>query len=123
MAQMSRWSRSWQQAIVGASELAEEDQAELATVQEMLMVLRRKSVSFEIMPSVAGASGPEYSKMQLERLWEGLRLGYKFQRKKQDCRAFVLSAEMFPPKRDQAGVADEHERSVEGGERALRAHH
>ena len=86
-----------QQSIVGASELGEEDQAELRKVQDMLMMLRRKSVSFEFLPSIGGASGPEYSKMQLEKLWEGLRLGYKFQRKKTDCRAFVLSAELFPP--------------------------
>ena len=49
------------------------------------------------MPSIGGASGAEYAKVQLEKLWEGLRLGYKFQRKKTDCRAFVLSAELFPP--------------------------
>ena len=55
-----------QQIIVGASELGEEDQAELATVQELLMTLRRKTVSFEILPTISGATGPEYTKMQLE---------------------------------------------------------
>ena len=35
--------------------------------------------------------------MQLKKSWEGLRLEYKFQRKKADCRAFILSAELFPP--------------------------
>ena len=71
-----------QHTIVGASELGEEDQADLAKVQEMLLTLRRKTVTFEILPSVSGASGPEYTRVQLEKFWEDSRLGYKFQRKK-----------------------------------------
>ena len=42
--------------------------------------------------------------MQLEKMWEAFRLGYKFQRKKTDCRAFVLSAELFPPNVAKQGL-------------------
>ena len=86
-----------QHTVLGASELDEDDLVELAKSQEMLMAARRKQVTFVPLPSVNGTSGAEYTKLQLEKFWEQARLGHKFQRKKNDLRAFFLSAELFPP--------------------------
>ena len=33
----------------------------------------------------------------MENMWETMRLGYKFGRKKENVRAFVLSADLFVP--------------------------
>ena len=68
--------------ILGASELGDEEQEELKRTQEMLLKLRRNSISFETLPTIGGSSGADYSKIQLEKLWEGLPLGHKYQRKK-----------------------------------------
>ena len=89
---------------VGASELDADDQADLAKTQELLIQLRKKTVSFHALPSVGGASGPEYSRPQLEKLWTTMRLGHKFHPKKTQCRAFVVSAELFPPNVAKQGL-------------------
>ena len=93
-----------QQTLVGASELPEEDQAQLAKIQGALLTLRRKTVTFTPLPTIGGASGAEYTKVQLDKVWEGSRLGYKYMRKKTDVRAFVLSAESFPPNVGKQGL-------------------
>ena len=72
--------------------------SELAKMQEILKTLRRKTVTFVPLPSIGGASGAEYTKLQLEKFWDQARLGHKFQgRRTDDVRAFFLSAELFPP--------------------------
>ena len=69
----------------------------MTMIQRLLAQLRRKRVSFVEMPAIGGAIGAEYSKAQLDKLWNGMRLGHCFTRKKNDVRAFVLSADVFPP--------------------------
>ena len=82
---------------VGASQLDEADKADLKQVQDLLMGLRRKTVSFVTLPSVGGASGAEFSKVQMEKVWESMRLGHRSGRKKKgDVRAFVFSVDLFP---------------------------
>ena len=84
-------------AVAGTSELTVADQEELQAVQALLMTLRRKTVTFAALPSVGGASGADFSKAQLEQLWEGMRLGHRFGRNKTDVRAFAFAAELDPP--------------------------
>jgi len=81
----------------GQSELAEEDKEDLQKVQALLMKLRRDKVRFTALPEVGGASGAEYSRAQLDKVWGELFNGHRFARKKEDVRALVLSAEVFPP--------------------------
>ncbi|CAK0876398.1 unnamed protein product, partial [Prorocentrum cordatum] len=71
--------------------------AELQKLQEQLEQLRRKTVKFVSLPSVGGASGAEYAMAQMQSLWDALSLGHRFGRKKNDVRAFILSADLFPP--------------------------
>ena len=52
---------------------------------------------FVELPTVGGASGAEYSTAQMQKAWEAMRLGHQYARKKTDTRAFVLSADLFPP--------------------------
>ena len=85
------------QIVISNSELTEADQEEFRQVQELLKNLRRKTVSFVALPRIGGASGAEYSKLPMGKLWETMRLGEKNPRKKVDVRAFVLSADVFPP--------------------------
>jgi hypothetical protein len=91
--------------VLGASELEDGDQEELRKTQELLISLRRKTVSFVALPSVGGASGAEYSTAQLQKVWEEMRLGHRYGRKKTDVRAFVLAADLFPPNVSKSGVA------------------
>ena len=81
---------------VGASELAESDQQEFKKAQELLISLRRQSVSFTTLDA-GGASGAEFTQAQLSKTWEKMRLGHRFSKKKGDRRALVFSADMFPP--------------------------
>ena len=59
-------------------------------------MLRRKTVSFETLPTIIGATGPEYTNLQLEKVWEGMRLGHGFQRKKRTV-ARSFSRRSFSP--------------------------
>ena len=93
-----------EQILIGTSELSEDDKKDLIKVQEMLKALRRKTVSFVTLPSIGGSSGGDYSKAQMEKVWENMRLGHRFPRKKTDVRAFVLSADLFPPNVAKHGV-------------------
>jgi hypothetical protein len=77
--------------------LPEQAQEELAKIQRLLVQLRRKKAGFVALPEIGGAVGAEYSKAQLDKVWMDLRLGHSFTRKKHDVRAFVLSADVFPP--------------------------
>ena len=81
----------------GASELQEHEHEDVSKIQRLLAQLRRKKVNFVAMPEIGGANGAEYTKAQLDKLWNDMRLGHAFTRKKQDVRAFVLSADVFPP--------------------------
>ena len=81
---------------VGASELIEEDREDLSQVQETLLALRRKTVSFVTLPSVGGASGAEFSKLQLEKLWETMRTGHQFSRKNRRARIRPLGRPLRP---------------------------
>ncbi|CAK0853209.1 unnamed protein product [Prorocentrum cordatum] len=81
----------------GISELGGEQRAELQKLQEQLKQLRRTTVKFVSLPSVGGASGAEYAAAQMQSLWGALSLGHRFGRKKNDVRAFILSADSFPP--------------------------
>jgi len=82
---------------LGSSELAETDQEDLKKVQDLIMNLRRKSVNFVVLPAVGAASGADYSTAQLQKIWETMRLGHNFARKKADVRAWIFSADLFPP--------------------------
>ena len=82
---------------LGSSELAETDQEDLKRVQDMIMNLRRKNVNFVALPPIGAASGADYSTAQLQKVWETMRLGHKFGRKKGDVRAWIFSADLFPP--------------------------
>ncbi|CAK0799630.1 unnamed protein product, partial [Prorocentrum cordatum] len=81
----------------GMSELGDEQKEELQKLQEQLKQLCRKTVKFVSLPSVGAASGAEYAVAQMQSLWDTLSLGHRFGRKKNDVRAFILSAELFPP--------------------------
>ena len=63
--------------VIGNSELTESDQEEFKQAQELLKNLRRKTVSFVALPTIGGASGAEYSKPQMDKLWDTMRLGHK----------------------------------------------
>ena len=83
--------------VVGTTELDEDEKESLLAVQDLLLKLRRKTVNFVDLPATCGSSGAEFSKAQLEKVWENLRLGHKYSRKKSDTRAFIFSADLFPP--------------------------
>ena len=42
---------------------------------------------------------------QLEKIWNDMRLGHRFSRKKDDVRAFALSADVFPPNLVKTGAS------------------
>jgi len=84
-------------SLPGASELPAEEQEELVTIQKLLLTLRRGKVAFVALPDIGGASGAEYSRAQMDSAWNDMRLGHRYARKKDDVRAFVLSADVFPP--------------------------
>ena len=54
-------------------------------------------MAFVTLSSVGGASGADFSKPRMEKVWESMRIGYKFGRKKENMRAFVFSADLFVP--------------------------
>ncbi|CAK0860100.1 unnamed protein product [Prorocentrum cordatum] len=81
----------------GMSELGDEQKEELQKLQGQPKQLRRKAVKFVSLPSVGAASGAEYAVAQMQSLWDALSLGHRFGGKKNDVRAFILSAELFPP--------------------------
>ena len=81
-----------------ASELCDAEKYDLQTVQDLLMKLRRKSISFITLGSYGGFSGPDFSKVQMEKARETMEFGHKFKGKKDQVRAFVLTGELFTPK-------------------------
>ncbi|CAK0868505.1 unnamed protein product [Prorocentrum cordatum] len=83
--------------LLGMSELGGEQKEEFQTLQEQLKQFRRKTVKFVSLPSVGAASGAECAAAQVQSLWDALSLGHRFGRRKNDVRAFILSAESFPP--------------------------
>ena len=83
--------------LLGVSEYGAEQLAELHKLQDILKQLRRAKVKFLSLPSVGGASGAEYTQAQLQAMWDAFSLGHRFGRTKTDVRAFVLSADLFPP--------------------------
>ena len=83
--------------VTGTSHLQDADKEDHQRVSEALNTMRRKTVSFVPLPTIGGAVGADFSKAQLDKVWEGMRLGYKFQRNRRAVRAFVLSSELFPP--------------------------
>ena len=91
--------------IPGASEMQEQEQEDVTKIHGLLAQLRRKKLNFWAMPEIGGAVGAEYTKAQLEKLWNDMRLGHSFARKKQDVRAFVLSADVFPPNLIKQGAS------------------
>ena len=54
---------------------------------------------------IGAACVGEYAKAQMETVWEVMRLGHRFARKKGDVRAFVLSADLFPPNLVKHGIS------------------
>ena len=83
--------------VMGTSDLSEQDKLEVKKLKDVLLSLRRKSVNFTALPAVGGATGVEFSSAQLQKAWEGMRLGHKYSSRKSDVRAFILSADLFPP--------------------------
>ena len=90
--------------LTGTSELGQEQKAELHKLVEQLKVLRRKSAQFVSLPVVGGAVGPEFALPQLQGMWESIKYGHRFARKKGDVRALVVSAELFPPNLAKQGA-------------------
>ena len=64
--------------VIGASELCDAEKYDLQTVQDLLMKLRRRSISFVTLGSYGGFSGPEFAKVQMEKAWETMEFGHKF---------------------------------------------
>ena len=58
--------------VAGTSELSAGEQEELQNTQQMLNTPRRMSVPFVALPCVGGASGADFSKAQLENVWESM---------------------------------------------------
>ncbi|CAK0884263.1 unnamed protein product, partial [Prorocentrum cordatum] len=83
--------------LLGMSELGGEHKEELQKLRGELKQLRRKTAKFVSLPSVGGASGAEYAVVQMQSLWGALSLGHRFGRKKNDVRAFIPPADLFPP--------------------------
>jgi len=83
--------------LTGISELGQDQKEELQKLQEKLKLLRRKTVAFVALPTVGAASGADFAVAQMQIMWEGLSLGHRFGGKTGDVRAFVVSAELFPP--------------------------
>ena len=83
--------------LLGVTELGDEQKEELNKLQEHLKHLRRKTVKFVSLPAVGAASGAEFTMGQMQSVWDTLSLGHRFTRKKGDVRAFIASAELFPP--------------------------
>ena len=77
---------------------------ELQKLQEQLKKLRRRTVKFISLPDVGAASGAEYANSQLLKAWEQLSLGHHFAHQEGHVRAFVASAELFPPNVTKQGV-------------------
>ena len=88
--------------VMGTSHLGDADKEDLRIVSETLKAMRKKTVNFVPLPSIGGAFGAEFTKSQLDTVWEGMRLGHKFAKKKGCVRAFVLSSDLFPPQRGEA---------------------
>ena len=88
---------------VGASEMSEEKMLELQKTIDRVKTLRRQVVTFVPLPSAGGASGPEYTKAQLTKAWDFMKLGHKYTRKTGNIRAFVLDAALFPPNLSKHG--------------------
>ena len=97
--------------LMGISELGQEQKEELQKLQEQLKLFRRKFVEFAVLPTVGAASGAEFDTAQMQSMWGNLSLGHRYGRKKGDVRAFVVSAELFPPQRGQARRQGEAERA------------
>ena len=55
--------------VMGASELCDAEKYDLQTVQDLLMKLRRQSISFVTLGTYGGFSGPEFAKAQLGKVW------------------------------------------------------
>ena len=62
-------------------------------------------MNFIALSDVGGATGAEYTKAQLDKIWNDMRLGHAYVRKKQDVRTFVLSADVFPPNLVKQGAS------------------
>jgi hypothetical protein len=97
------------QIFMGTSELTEADMEDLKHTQELLLALRRNTVTFVALPTIGGASGAEYTKAQMEKLWETMRLGHKFSRKKNGRSRVRFVGRPLPSERGQARGGDEHE--------------
>lgn len=83
--------------VMGTSHLGDAAKEDIVRVSEAVKTLRRKTVAFVPLPTVGGCSSAEYTRGQLDKLWEGMRLGHRFLKGKGTVRAFVLSSELFAP--------------------------
>lgn len=70
---------------------------DLQTLQDLLMKLPREKTSLVVLGSHDGSSGPEFTDVQMQKVWESMRFGHGWQPTKDAVRAFVLSAELFAP--------------------------
>ena len=82
---------------IGASEMPESQALEIQKTKDKLQQLRKQTVTFITLPSAGGATGPEFSKAQLQTIWGAMKLGHRYTKQKQHRRGFVLSAELFSP--------------------------
>ena len=82
---------------LGTSAFSEAEREDVKQVQDLLLNLRRKTISFQALATFGQFATAEYAKEQLEKTWEQMRLGFRFARKKDSVRAFCFSAELFSP--------------------------
>ena len=82
---------------MGSTELGADEKATANKYRELLLTLRRKTVNFYPLPEIGGSSGADFTVMQMQKVWETLRLGHSWNRKKNDCRAFIVSGDLFGP--------------------------
>ena len=82
---------------MGTSHLGGAAKEDLVRVSEAVKTLPRKTVTFVPLPTVGECSSAEFTRGQLDKLWEGMRSGHRLLNKKGTVRAFVLSSELFAP--------------------------
>ena len=83
--------------VMGTSHLGDADKEDLLRVSETIKTLRRKTVGFVSLPKVGGALGADYSKAQLDKLSEGMRLGHRFAKGEWGTSAHSSSARSSSP--------------------------
>ena len=107
---------------VGSSELDDHDKQDLKQVQNLLLELRRKTVTFVSMPAIGGSYGADFSKLQMENLGIDASWTQVQQEKRRRARVRPLGGPL-PPKCVKARCDDEFERADRGGHGSYETRH